>query len=60
MVYFDFYDFQLSVKTKPTSQSADRSCYVNKSDRIISVLSGKIDNIFYASDYIMNLVGREA
>jgi hypothetical protein len=58
--YFDFYDFQLSVKTKPTSQSADRSCYVNKSDRIISVLSGKIDNIFYASDYIMNLVGREA
>ena len=57
--YFEFSDYQISIKTKLKGFSSDRSCYVNKTERIISIQSGKIDNIFYASNYIMKIISNE-
>jgi hypothetical protein len=57
--YFNFEDYQLSIKTKPVALNSDRSCYVENEGRIISVLSGKIDNIFYASDLVTRLIADE-
>ena len=50
---FRFADVQLSVKTKPTGASDDRSCWVGQYGRSFSVLSGKIDTIFFASQVII-------
>ena len=57
--YFEFMDYQVSIKTKLNGLSSDRSCYVNRTGRIISIQSGKIDNIFYASNYIMKIISNE-
>jgi hypothetical protein len=54
--FFDFFDYQISVKTKLKTLSSDRSCYVKRTNRIISIFSGKIDNIFYASDNVMKIL----
>lgn len=54
---------QLAVKTKPVGSHDDRSCYVHRQDRVFSVLSGKIDTIFFAADQIIAAIqseGREA
>lgn len=59
---FRFMSYQLSIKTKPIGASDDRSCYVevNKDNpKIISVLSGKIDTIFYAADEVLNILTTE-
>lgn len=50
---FRFVDVQLSVKTKPIGASDDRSCWVGQYGRSFSVLSGKIDTIFFASQVII-------
>ncbi len=50
---FRFVDAQLSVKTKPIGASDDRSCWVGQYGRSFSVLSGKIDTIFFASQVII-------
>jgi hypothetical protein len=47
---------QLSIKTKPIGASDDRSCYVEKEGRIIRVLSGKVDNIFFALESVLNYI----
>ncbi len=55
----DIYRFlgpQLSIKTKPFGTSADRSCYVGRNKRIFSVLSGKIDTIFFATEKILSQI----
>lgn len=47
---------QLAIKTKPIAQSDDRSCSVLRRNRIIGVMSGKIDNIFYATERILTML----
>jgi len=53
---FRFVGPQLSIKTKPVGNFDDRSCYVFKSGRIFSVMSGKIDTIFFAVERILSLI----
>jgi len=53
---FRFVGPQLSIKTKPTGSFDDRSCHVFKSGRVFSVMSGKIDTIFYAVERILALI----
>lgn len=52
----EFIGPQLSVKTKPLSASADRSCRVWSDEAVITVLSGKIDTIFHAFDRVVSLI----
>lgn len=57
--HFTFLDYQLSIKTKIVGSDDDRSCYVFRDPddpKTINVLSGKIDNIFYAADSVLNLL----
>ncbi len=60
VAYFrDHYRFlgpQISIKTKPIGGSDDRSCYVGRQGRIFSVMSGKIDTIFFATERILNMM----
>lgn len=52
---FRFVGPQLSLKTKPMGDFDDRSCYVFRPhERIFTVLSGKIDTIFFALDKIIS------
>jgi hypothetical protein len=53
---FKFLGPQLSIKTKPIGISADRSCYVGRKGRVFSVLSGKIDTIFFATERILTMI----
>jgi len=54
---FRFVGVQLSMKTKPLGRSDDRSCYVEKRGRLLSVLSGKIDTVFHATERILSHLG---
>ena len=49
---------QLSIKTKPTGRFDDRSCYVFQQGRTLSVMSGKIDTIFFATERILSFIER--
>lgn len=51
--FFSFVEPQLSIKTKLVGMSDDRSCYVYKDGRVLSIFSGKIDNIFYAANKVL-------
>ena len=53
---FRFMGPQLSIKTKPAGSFDDRSCCVYRSGRIFSVMSGKIDTIFFAVERILSLI----
>jgi hypothetical protein len=53
---FRFMGPQLSIKTKPVGSFDDRSCYVFKQGRVFSVMSGKIDTIFFAAERILSLI----
>ena len=44
---------QFAIKTKPVGASDDRSCLVAQRGRAFSVLSGKIDNVFFAVERIL-------
>lgn len=50
---FEFVGPQLAVKTKPRGLSDNRACGVALEGRRITVQSGKIDNIFFATDRIL-------
>ena len=52
---FRFLGPQLSMKTKPIGSYDDRSCSVVKHGRVISVMSGKIDTVFFAVERILSL-----
>lgn len=52
---FRFLGPQLAVKTKPIGASDDRSCQVWKRGRVFSVMSGKIDTVFFAVERILAL-----
>lgn len=56
---FEYTGEQLSIKTKPFGNDDDRSCYVEFDSfdkRKILCLSGKIDNLFYATSRILDLI----
>lgn len=53
---FRFMGPQLSIKTKPAGSFDDRSCYVYKTGRVFSVMSGKIDTIFFAVERILSMI----
>ena len=46
---FTYVEPQLAIKTKSSGINDDRSCYVEHSGRVITIISGKIDTIFYAN-----------
>ena len=50
---------QMSLKTKPIGNFDDRSCVVNRQGRIFSVMSGKIDTIFFAVERILAAIESE-
>lgn len=56
---FRFSGAQLSMKTKLTGRVDDRSCYVHQSGRLFSVMSGKIDTVFHATERILSLIEAE-
>jgi glycine/D-amino acid oxidase-like deaminating enzyme len=53
---FSFMGPQLSIKTKPTGAYDDRSCHVYQQGRVFSVMSGKIDTIFFAVERILSMI----
>lgn len=53
---FTYQSPQLAIKTKPIGQNDDRSCYVEQNGRKISIMSGKIDTVFYASQQILKII----
>ena len=53
---FSYIGPQLAIKTKPVGATDDRSCYIERNGRVISVLSGKIDNIFYAMENVLEIL----
>jgi hypothetical protein len=50
---FRFVGPQLAIKTKPVGKFDDRSCYVFRRGRTFTVMSGKIDTVFVATDRIL-------
>ena len=53
---FRFVGPQLAMKTKPLGSFDDRSCYVYKNGRVFSVMSGKIDTIFFSVERILSMI----
>lgn len=56
---FRFVGVQLAIKTKPIGQYDDRSCYVFQDGRVFTVMSGKIDTIFFATERILSMMGAQ-
>lgn len=54
--YFEYQNYDISMKTKVRDDSDDRSCYIEHDGNTIKVLSGKIDTIFYASEKILSIL----
>jgi len=50
---FEYVGPQFAVKTKPVGMTDNRACGVAFDGRKVSVQSGKIDNIFFATDRIL-------
>ncbi len=53
---FRFVGPQLSIKSKPVGKFDDRSCYVFRRGRSFSVMSGKIDTVFFATERILTAI----
>ena len=53
---FRFIEPQLSIKTKLSGISDDRSCYVTQNSRLISIFAGKIDGIFFAANKVVQTI----
>ncbi len=47
---------QFAIKTKPVGNVDDRSCYVFRAGRVLTVMSGKIDTIFHAQERVLNFI----
>ncbi len=57
--FHDHYRFigpQIAIKTKPIGNSDDRSCSVTRHGRVFTVMSGKIDTIFFATERILSSI----
>lgn len=58
--HFEFIGPQLSIKTKyKVGAFDDRSCAVMHDGRLISIMSGKIDCIFYAADRVNEIISKD-
>lgn len=53
---FEYVEPQRAIKTKLYGHQDDRSCYVSHNGRLISVMSGKIDTIFFAAQRIISII----
>ena len=53
---FRFAGPQLAIKTKPIGAHDDRTCNVSRQGRLFSVMSGKIDTVFFATDRILAMI----
>ncbi|HQS47307.1 MAG: FAD-dependent oxidoreductase [Rhizobiales bacterium 24-66-13] len=53
---FRFLGPQLAIKTKPVGKFDDRSCYVFRRGRVFTVMSGKIDTIFFAVERVLSFI----
>ncbi|KAF1970089.1 hypothetical protein BU23DRAFT_467322 [Bimuria novae-zelandiae CBS 107.79] len=47
---------QLAIKTKLIGAHDDRTCQVTRRGRIFSVMSGKIDTVFFATERILSMI----
>jgi hypothetical protein len=56
---FELVGTQLSIKTKPMGKSDDRSLKLTNVNNYLSVLPGKIDNIFQASDWVLGELSKQ-
>lgn len=56
---FEYMTPQFSIKTKLHGHHDDRSCYVAHNNRIITVMSGKIDTIFFAAQRILSFLDNQ-
>ncbi|WP_206933524.1 FAD-dependent oxidoreductase [Roseococcus thiosulfatophilus] len=56
---FRYIGVQLAIKTKPVGNFDDRSCSVFQDGRIFSIMSGKIDTIFFATERVLALIESE-
>ncbi len=56
---FVFAGVQLGIKTKPIGSADDRSCYVYRDGNVFTVMSGKIDTVFFATDRILGSIETE-
>lgn len=56
---FRFQGVQLSMKTKPAGNVDDRSCYVFRDGNVFTVMSGKIDTIFHATERVLAMITAE-
>ncbi|TCL87886.1 FAD dependent oxidoreductase [Rhizobium sp. PP-WC-2G-219] len=56
---FSFAGVQLAIKTKPIGNFDDRSCHVYRDGNVFSVMSGKIDTVFFATERILALIEAE-
>lgn len=54
--HFRYVGMQLAIKTKPVGSADDRSCYVFQDGRVFSVMSGKIDTIFFATERVLSMI----
>lgn len=53
---FHYINPQVAIKTKVVAAHDDRSCTVSRRGRVFSVLSGKIDGVFFATERILELL----
>ncbi len=56
---FRFAGVQLSMKAKPAGRVDDRACYVFREGNVFSVMSGKIDTIFHATERVLAMIEAE-
>lgn len=53
---FEYVGPQFSVKMKPIDESDQRACIISTEGRLTRIVSGKVDNIFHASDHLLGLL----
>lgn len=56
---FTYNSPQLSIKTKHVGKTDDRHAVVFRNQKVFSICSGKVDNIFQASDYILGQITQD-
>jgi len=55
---FQYLDAIPAIKCKPPDVTGSRVCIVDERDRVIQVVSGKIDSIFYAAQEVVTCIAR--
>ena len=56
---FEYESPQISLKTKPVGKQDNRACTVDRRGRLLSVMSGKIDTIFAATEAVLFHIAAE-